>query len=167
MSFIPEAQRESTLSSTVATDLLQRLANLNVDRSHGQRKPHKPLLFLLALQRLVVRGEREVAFVDIERALRPVLDFYAPPMKASHQPALPYRHLQTDGVWELPHVVAIVRTAKGFPTIDTDALRFHVARPNPTRGVTQVLEFGGHCLMPSEACANTQRPDMSKSLALM
>ena len=36
-------QRESTLSSTVATDLLQRLANLNVDRSHGQRKPHKPL----------------------------------------------------------------------------------------------------------------------------
>ena len=111
---------------SVATDLLQRLAKLNVDRSHGQRKPHKPLLFLLALQRLVVRGEREVAFVNVERTLRPLLDLYAPPVKGSHQPALPYWHLQTDGVWELPHSAAMERTAKGFPTID--ALRASAGR---------------------------------------
>jgi hypothetical protein len=105
--------------------------------------------------------------VDIERTLRPLLDLYAPPVKGSHQPALPYWHLQTDGVWELPHAAAMERTAKGSPTIDTEVLRCHVARPNPTRGVTQVLELGGRCLMPSDACAKTQGPAMSRSLALM
>ena len=113
-----------------ASELLARLARLNVDRSNGQRKPHKPLLMLCAIQRWVVRGQRDFAYVDVERQLRPLLDLYAPPVKGMPQPSLPYWHLQTDGVWELPNAASMERTAKQFPTVE--ALRTSAGRiPEP------------------------------------
>jgi hypothetical protein len=53
----------------VATDVLLRLANLNIDRSNGTRKQYNPLPLPVALQNLIFRGERDIAFVDIERTL--------------------------------------------------------------------------------------------------
>ena len=95
------------LAMSPASELLHRLARLNVDRSNGQRKPHKPLLMLCAIQRWVVRGQREFAYVDVERQLRPLLDLYAPPVKGAHHPEYPYWYLQSDGVWELPQARAL------------------------------------------------------------
>jgi putative restriction endonuclease len=109
-----------------ADELLQRLANLHVDRSNGQRKPHKPLLMLCAIQRLTSGGQREVPFVELEGQLRPLLDLYAPPVKRSHHPELPYWHLQTDKLWELPHAREIKGSASGFPLMK--ALRGSVGR---------------------------------------
>ncbi len=114
------------LAMSPASELLHRLARLNVDRSNGQRKPHKPLLMLCAIQRWVVRGQREFAYVDVERQLRPLLDLYAPPVKGMPQPSLPYWHLQYDGVWELPDAASMERTVKDFPTVA--ALRKSVGR---------------------------------------
>lgn len=102
-------------SSRTAEELLQRLSCLNVDRSSGQRKPHKPLLLLCAIQRLVVQGQRAVPYPEVERQLRPLLELYAPPVSSRHSPELPYWHLQSDGVWELPLATSLERSAGGFP----------------------------------------------------
>jgi putative restriction endonuclease len=102
----------------VADDLLHRLARLNVDRSTGQRKPHKPLLMLLAIQRWVVEGQRELAFAEIEQPLKHLLDLYAPPITGAQHAEYPFWYLQSDGVWELPQADRMARNAKGFPTMD-------------------------------------------------
>lgn len=96
---------------------LDRIHHLNVDRGGGQRKPHKPLLMLLAIARLLQRNERAVSFVDVERELRPLLDLYAPPVRGRHQPELPYWHLMSDRVWRVPGAEGLERTAKGFPKL--------------------------------------------------
>jgi len=113
-------------SIQVGEELLQRLAKLHVDRSSGQRKPHKPLLMLCALQRLVARGEREVPFTEVERQMTRLLELFAPPVKSAPQPKLPYWHLQSDGVWELSHAEELERQVNGFPRIE--ALRATTGR---------------------------------------
>lgn len=96
-------------------ELLQKLAKLRVDRSGGQRKPHKPLLMLCAIQRLLANRQREVPFAELEDQLLPLLELYAPPVKAEHQPELPYWHLQSDDVWEISHATEMQRSVGGFP----------------------------------------------------
>ncbi len=99
----------------IRDDLEQRVADLNVDASGGQRKPHKPLLLLYAIARLVRFGERELPFEQVRAALMPLLGAYAPPVRAQHHPEYPYWHLRSDGLWEIPGADALERGAKGFP----------------------------------------------------
>lgn len=96
---------------------LERLSRLRVDRSTGQRKPHKPLLMLLVIQRWVKEGQREVAFAEIEQPLKELLDLYAPPITGAQHAEYPFWYLQSDGVWELPQADRMPRNAKGFPTM--------------------------------------------------
>lgn len=96
-------------------EFLERIARLNVDKSGGQRRPHKPLLLLYAIARLTRFGERELPFEQVREALRPLLDLYAPPIKGTHQPKYPYWHLQTDELWEIPGAEALERGADGYP----------------------------------------------------
>jgi putative restriction endonuclease len=100
---------------SVARDLEYRVAHLNVDKSGGQRKPHKPLLLLYAIARLVRLGQRDLPFDQVSRALLPLLGVYAPPVKAQHHPEYPYWHLQSDGLWEIPGAESLERGVKGFP----------------------------------------------------
>lgn len=100
---------------SVGREFEYRVANLNVDKSGGQRKPHKPLLLLYAIGRLVRFGQRELPFDQVEHALMPLLGLYAPPVKAQHHPEYPYWHLQTDGLWEIPSANSLERGVKGFP----------------------------------------------------
>jgi putative restriction endonuclease len=102
-------------SKNAADELLRKLAELRVDRSRGQRRPHKPLLMLCAIQRLLVARQREAPFVELEAQLRPLLDLYAPPVQGEHDPALPYWHLQSDEVWEIPGAAELERGVSGFP----------------------------------------------------
>ncbi len=107
-------------------ELLQKLAELRVDRSRGQRKPHKPLLMLCAIQRLLATRQSEVPYAALEDQLRPLLDLYAPPVKGEHHPELPYWHLQSDDVWEIPHASEMQRSVGGFPRMG--ALRASAGR---------------------------------------
>ncbi len=111
---------------TLAEAFLDRIGRLRVDRSNGQRKPHKPLLLLMAIGRWVTRGQREVSFLEVEETLVPLLDVYAPPVAGSHSPELPYWALQNDGVWEIPGADSLPVGAKGKPTRQT--LRTSVGR---------------------------------------
>jgi putative restriction endonuclease len=98
-------------------EFLRHVRSLRVDHGGGQRKPHKPLLLLLAIARLMRRGEKSLSFEDVDEALRPLLDLYAPPVKGRHQPELPYWHLQSDEVWRVADAEHLARSAKGFPTL--------------------------------------------------
>ena len=104
--------------SPVEKEFLERLSRLNVDRSGGLRKPHKPLLMLLAIARLMVRGEREVRLADVEDDLRRLLALYAPPVQGRPQPELPFWWLQTDEVWVVAGADRLQLTKKGFPKLD-------------------------------------------------
>lgn len=98
-----------------AADLEALVGRLNVDKSGGERKPHKPLLLLYALARLLRRGERELPFDQVEADLEPLLLLYAPPVDGRPEPKLPYWHLRNDDVWEVNGADSLQRNAKGFP----------------------------------------------------
>lgn len=116
--------------AAVAQDLLQRLSHLRVDKANGARRPHKPLLMLLAIQRLLVRGQHKVPFDEAELELRPLLQLYAPPIRNTPDVTLPFWHLQNDQVWEVVGRDHMDRKGDGMPT--KAAFRAAVGRiPDP------------------------------------
>lgn len=80
-------------------ELLELVSKLNVDKSGGKRKPHKPLLLLHAIARLVRAHVRDLPFEEVRESLAPLLLTYAPPVSSGVNPHLPYWHLQTDLLW--------------------------------------------------------------------
>ena len=81
-------------------DLRSRFEDLTVWKRGEQRAPHKPLLILYALGRLL-RGDRWLLFSAIEDHLKDLLIEFGPPRK-SHHPEYPFWHLQSDDVWTIP-----------------------------------------------------------------
>lgn len=98
-------------------ELLKRFSNLSTYRSGDRRAPHKPLLSLIALQRLS-SGQKVISFPEIEPLLLQLLRNYAPPVKGRHQPELPYWHLQSDGIWLVEDADSLPRQKGGFPKKD-------------------------------------------------
>jgi len=94
--------------------VIGKIEKLNVYRHGDRRAPHKPLLLLIALSELI-RGRRELPYDEVEERLLPLLRSYAPPVKARHQPELPYWHLQTDELWSVEGADHLPRTRGGFP----------------------------------------------------
>jgi len=95
--------------------LLAAVGNLNVWQQGSRRAPHKPLLLLIALGRIQRGLPRLAGFEEATAELLPLLRRYAPPVKAKHQPELPYWHLQGDGIWEVPGGSELPRQKGGFP----------------------------------------------------
>ena len=80
------------------SSVLDRVRGLKVYARGDRRAPHKPLLLLAAIAELV-RGHRELGFAEVEKRLALLLAVFALPVKARHQPELPYWHLRSDGLW--------------------------------------------------------------------
>jgi len=51
----------------------------------------------------------------VESLLNPLLVNYAPAVKSRHQPELPYWHLRSDELWEIPDSERFPRQVGGFP----------------------------------------------------
>ncbi|MBU1106403.1 MAG: HNH endonuclease [Candidatus Riflebacteria bacterium] len=93
---------------------LKTIQKLHVYHRGERRAPHKPLLLLLAISKLL-EGDKQIAFPEIEASLIPLLEAYAPSVKARHQPELPYWHLQSDGLWIVEGADLLPLQAGGFP----------------------------------------------------
>lgn len=91
-----------------AQGLITRITDLNVWKKGDQRAPHKPLLLLLALARVNnTHLSRLIPFDDIEKKLTQLLEDFGP-SRASYHPELPFWHLQSDQIWEMPRASEIL-----------------------------------------------------------
>lgn len=94
--------------------ILNAVENLNINKSGSRRSPHKPLLLLIAISRLL-GGQNTLNLADLDKELLPLLKAYAPPVKGSHQPELPYWHLQSSGLWTVSNADFLPLQSGGFP----------------------------------------------------
>ena len=88
-------------------NVLNRFASLRQHQRDGQRSPHKPLLVLLALGRLVTSGSSALPWSACEQALAELIAEFGPPSRTSRaqSAAYPFTRLRSDGVWVLDHDV--------------------------------------------------------------
>lgn len=96
---------------TTSSDFLKRIERINVWKKGGQRAPHKPLLLLLALGRILNERERFVPYREIDEMLKELLQRFGSPRKA--RPVYPFSHLPADGLWEVPGSERLSRTSSG------------------------------------------------------
>ncbi len=94
-------------------EFLKKIDEINVWKSGGQRAPHKPLLLLLALGRVLNDQERLASYPsEIKPELANLLQRFGPPRKALH-PEFPFGRLRADGLWEIPGSESLRVTASG------------------------------------------------------
>lgn len=93
-------------------DIVQRFENLNLWSSGGQRAPHKPLLVLYTIGRLLRDGIRLIPYTEIEVGLGRLLQQFAP-RRSRQGTQYPFWRLQTDEVWEVTHADRIGLTSSG------------------------------------------------------
>lgn len=91
--------------------VLSRLSALRQHQQGGQRAPHKPLLVLLALGRLVRNGTSEIDWSVAERELAELIRDYGRPSTTApaQRAAYPFTHLRSDDIWVLDHDVPMDR----------------------------------------------------------
>jgi putative restriction endonuclease len=86
--------------ATLATDWLARVAAIKQWAQGDTRAPHKPLLILYGIGRLLRFGASQVTFREAEEPLKRLIDTYGPP-GSRPTPHYPFRRLENDGLWEV------------------------------------------------------------------
>jgi putative restriction endonuclease len=129
-----------------AAAVLARLASLRQHQRDGHRSPHKPLLVLLALGRLLATGSSALPWPAAETELAGLLAEFGPPSRTgrAQSAAYPFTRLRADKVWVLDQDVQmdLVRplaagqvTGRLEPSVE-DAL---LARPSLIRAAARDL----------------------------
>jgi hypothetical protein len=95
-----QRQREHD-EATLTEQLLEAITGLRRWTRDGKAAVHKPLLLLMAFERVRRGLPRLVRFVDLEHQLRTLIDEFSPTPGPSH-PEYPFWRLQADGLWEVP-----------------------------------------------------------------
>lgn len=78
----------------------------------GERAPHKPLLVLYAIGRLLQGEERLLPYADVDKELGSLLREYGP-KRQNYQTQQPFWRLQNNGVWEIPEAYLVSQTSSG------------------------------------------------------
>lgn len=81
-------------------DWLQRVASIRQWSKGGLRAPHKPLLLLYAIGRLVRFGRSRVSFREAEEPLKQLLRAFGP-SETGATPQYPFCRLANDGLWSV------------------------------------------------------------------
>ena len=103
----------------------RRFETLKVWQRGDERAPHKPLLVLYAIGKLL-RGEgRLLPFSEVDEKLGSLLKEFGPKRKR-YEPKFPFWRLQNDGVWEIPGADRIEVSPNG-DVRRGDLFRFEVA----------------------------------------
>ncbi len=92
--------------------LLDLFKNLHVWKRKDVRAPHKPLLLLLALGRIINKKERLAPYILIEGRMEDLLQRFGPPRRAHHA-EFPFGRLPADKLWEISGGGTLSRTASG------------------------------------------------------
>ena len=95
-------------------EIIQKFEDLNLGQSGGKRAPHKPLLVMYAIRRLLRDGSRLLRYSEIDKNLGPLLTEFGP-TEAEPRPYYPFWHLKNDEVWEIPDAEKIRQTDSGDP----------------------------------------------------
>ncbi len=90
--------------------IIQKFESLRVWKRGNERAPHKPLLLLYAIGKLM-HGEKFLSYADIEEELHNLLKEFGPWRKTS--PRHPFWRLRKDGLWEIPTADRIREDARG------------------------------------------------------
>lgn len=106
--------------------ILQKFETLRQWRSDGERAPHKPLLVLYAIGKLLRGEDRLISYADdIEENLENLLKEFGP-RRDSYNPQFPFWRLQNDGIWEVTDTDKIGQTPSGDAHI-TDLRNYNVS----------------------------------------
>jgi hypothetical protein len=97
--------------------VVERIGRLRRWARDGEAAPHKPLLLLLALERLRQGLPRLAPFTEIETPLRELLHQFGRQPGHAH-PEYPFWRLQADGLWEIPDAAALpARASNSDPPV--------------------------------------------------
>ena len=106
--------------------ILVKFETLRQWRSDGERAPHKPLLVLYAIGKLLRGEDRLISYTDdIEQNLKNLLREFGP-RRDSYNPQFPFWRLQNDGIWEVSDANKIGLTPSGDAHI-TDLRNYNVS----------------------------------------
>ena len=106
-------------------EILSAFERIRVWQGGGQRAPHKPLLILFELGRLVAGEPALIDFNEAEPKLRALLEEFGP-WRKRQAPNLPFWHLQTDGLWELEGPEVILNRPPGASATVNELRTNHV-----------------------------------------
>ena len=109
MTVVPDGRPSTSTRRLTDDDVLARFSALRQHQQDGKRSPHKPLLVLAALGRLVANGSSATPFSEMESQLASLISTFGPPSRTapSTSAAYPFTRLRSDGVWELDTDVAM------------------------------------------------------------
>ena len=106
-------------------EIIQRFESLNTWSSGGLRAPHKPLLVLYAIGRLLRDGIRLIPYTEVEADLGRLLQQFAP-RQSKQGTEYPFWRLRKNKVWEVTHANKI-RQTKSEDAFITDLRRYKVS----------------------------------------
>ena len=106
-------------------EILERFEQLRVWQNTGERAPHKPLLVLYAIGKLLRDGDRLVPYSDIDENLGGLLREFGP-RQANYGTQYPFWRLQNDGIWEVTDADQIGQTASG-DALKSDLVHYDVS----------------------------------------
>ena len=106
--------------------ILQKFETLEQWKSGDERAPHKPLLVLYAIGKLLRGEDRLISYTDdIEENLENLLREFGP-RRDRYNPHFPFWRLQNDGIWEVSDADKIGLTPSGDAHI-TDLRNYNVS----------------------------------------
>jgi len=87
------------MSDWTREKLLRKVSEVSVWKKGDERAPHKPLLILYALGKLL-GGENEIRFKDFYEPFKHLLQEFGPSRKSYH-PEFPFWYLRSEEFWEI------------------------------------------------------------------
>ena len=105
--------------------IIQKFETLNLWQRAGERAPHKPLLVLYAIRRLLLDGVRLIPYSEIDENLGRLLKEFGP-RRSRHGTQYPFWRLRNDSVWEVTDAHKIVPNSGGDAR-KRDLLGYNVA----------------------------------------
>lgn len=104
--------------------ILKQFRKITVWKRGGERAPHKPLLLLFALGKLLNNKSRMISYKEIDKTLDILLREFGP-VRLNYRTEYPFWRLQNDKLWEVSGAEEIVLNKSGDPQ-KTDLINYRV-----------------------------------------